>query len=78
MNEFSGRPVNPALPLNADAVRIARGGGLASCLRGERDARKGRHGYRGITSEEPAEDFPADAMTRTVAAVQDETIRNQP
>ena len=78
MTEISGRPVKPALPLNAEAIRIARGGGLASCLRDERGARKGRSGYRGTTSEEPGPGSPADAMTRTVAAVQDETIQNQP
>ena len=77
MTEFSGRPVKSALPLNAEALRIARGGGLASCLRGERGARKGRPSYRGTTSEEPG-GSPADAMSRTVAVIQDETIQNQP
>ena len=77
MTEFSGRPVKSALPLNAEALRIARGGGLASGLRGERGARKGRPGYRGTTSEEPG-GSPADAMSRTVAAIQDETIQHQP
>ena len=60
------------------AIRIARGGGLASCLRGKTGARKGRSGYRGTTSEEPGAGTPADAMSRTVARVQDETIQNQP
>ena len=78
MTEFSGRPANTALPLNAEALRIARGGSLASCLRGERSARKGRSGYRGTTSEEPGAGTPADAMSRTVARVQDETIQDQP
>jgi len=78
MTEISGGPVNPALPLNAEALRIARGGGLASGLHGERGARKGRSGYRGTTSEEPGPGSPADAMTRTAAATQDETIQNQP
>ena len=78
MTEFSGGPVNPALPLNAEAIRIARGGGLASCLRGEPGAREGRSGYRGTTSEEPGAGTPADAMSRTVAHAQDETIQNQP
>ena len=78
MTEISGGPVNPALPLNAEALRIARGGGLASGLHGERGARKGRSGYRGTTSEEPGPGSPADAMTRIAAATQDETIQNQP
>ena len=78
MTEFSGRPVKSALPLNAEALRIARGGGLASGLHGERGARKGRPGYRGTTSEEPGAGSPADAMSRTVAHAQDETIQNQP
>ena len=78
MTEFSGRPVESVLPLNAETLRIARGGGLASGLHGERGARKGRSGYRGTTSEEPGPGSPADAMTRIVAAVQDETIQNQP
>jgi len=78
MTEISGRPANTALPLNAEAIRIARGGGLASCLRGKTGARKGRSGYRGTTSEEPGAGTPADAMSRTVARVQDETIQNQP
>ena len=78
MTEISGRPVKQALPLNAEALRIARGGGLASGLRGDGGARKGRSGYRGTTSEEPGQGCPDDAMGRTVAAVQDETIQNQP
>ena len=78
MTEISGRPVKPALPLNVEAIRISRGGGLASCLRGEQGARKGRSGYRGTTSEEPGAGSPADAMSRTVARAQDETIQNQP
>ena len=78
MTEFSGSPVKSVLPLNAEAIRIARGGGLASCLRGEPGARKGRSGYRGTTSEEPGAESPADAMSRTVAHAQDETIQNQP
>ena len=77
MTEISGGPVNPALPLNAEALRIARGGGLASCLRGVPGAREERSGYRGTTSEEPG-GSPADAMSRIVAHVQDETIQNQP
>ena len=77
MTEISGGPVNPALPLDAEALRIARGGGLASGPHGERGARKGRSGYRGTTSEEPGSG-PADAMTRTVAATRHETIQNQP
>ena len=77
MTEFSGRPVKPVLPLNAEALRIVRGGGLASGLRGERGARKGRSGYRGTTSEEPG-GSPADAMSRTAAHAQVETIQNQP
>ena len=78
MTEISGGPVNPALPLNAEALRIARGGGLASCLRGVPGAREGRSGYRGTTSEEPGPGSPADEMSRTVAHAQDETIQNQP
>ena len=78
MTEFSGSPVKSVLPLNAEAIRIARGGGLASCLRGEPGAREGRSGYRGTTSEEPGAGTPADAMSRTVARAQDETIQNQP
>ena len=78
MTEFSGSPVESVLPLDAEAIRIARGGGLASGLRGERGARKGRSGYRGTTSEEPGAGSPADAMSRTVARAQDETIQNQP
>jgi hypothetical protein len=78
MTEFSGGPADPALPLNAEALRIARGGGLASCLRGEPGARKGRSGYCGTTSEQPGPGSPADAMTRTAARAHDETIQNQP
>ena len=77
MTEFSGSPVESVLPLDAEAIRIARGGGLASGLRGERGARKGRSGYRGTTSEEPG-GSPADAMSRTAAHAQVETIQNQP
>ena len=78
MTEISGRPAKPVLPLDAEALRIARGGGLASGLRGGPGARKGRSGYRGTTSEEPGPGCPEDAMGRTVAAIQDETIQNQP
>lgn len=78
MTEFSGSPVKSVLPLNAEALRIARGGGLASGLRGEPGAREERSGYREITSEEPVAGSPADAMSRTVAHAQDETIQNQP
>lgn len=78
MTEFSGRSVDSALPLNAETLRIARGGGLASCLRGGPGAREERSGYRGTTSEEPGPGSPADAMGRTIAHAQDETIQNQP
>ena len=78
MTEISGSHAASALPLNAEAIRIARGGGLASCLRGEPGAREGRSGYRGTTSEEPGAGTPADAMSRTVARAQNETIQNQP
>ena len=78
MTEFSGSPVKSVLPLNAEAIRIARGGGFASGPHGEPGAREGRPGYRGTTSEEPGAGFPADAMSRTVAHAQDETIQNQP
>ena len=78
MTEISGSHAASALPLNAEALRIARGGGLASCLHGDRGARKGRSGYCGTTSEEPGACSPADAMSRTAARAQDETIQNQP
>ena len=78
MTVFFGSPADSALPLNAEGLRIARGGWLASCLRGEPGACKGRSGYCGTTSEEPGAGSPADAMTRTAARVQDETIQNQP
>ena len=77
MTEFSGSPVKSVLPLNAEAIRIARGGGFASGPHGEPGAREGRPGYRGTTSEEPEPGCPDDAG-RTVAVTLDETIQNQP
>ena len=57
MTAKSGKHANPTLPLDAKAVRIAGGGGLAACLRGRSETRKRRTGYRGTTSErtEPGE-----------------------